>query len=115
MKKAVLLVIIGIVIVGAIIAFVVVFANGNTGDVITQKETAIKIGRALLEERFPDSYLNGDEPLGAKLDNGIWEVYDVVEREGVTEDGQRWVMMGGVLYVKFRQDNGKVLEFGIYD
>jgi len=80
-----------------------------------KEETALKIGRALLEEHFPDTFLDKDTPIEAKELNGIWKVSNVVERESLTEDGKIMFVMGGVLYVKFRNDDGKIIKIGVDD
>ena len=118
MNKPVLLISVCVVVL-SIISLVVVLTSGNKsgfeGDAIMQKETALQIGRALLEEHFPDTFLNNDIPIEAEEKDGIWRVNNIVEREGVTEDGQIMIVKGGVLYVEFRKDNGKVIKIGIDD
>jgi len=118
MKKGILLISICIIIALSSVALIIVFRDDNVfyisnpGDFITEKETAIKIGKALLEERFPDSFLNRELPLDAYEKDGIWRVHNVVERSGVTEDGLPWVSLGGELYVDFRKSDGKILGIG---
>ncbi|GEM_PF-3932309 len=42
---------------------------------VDKKETAIKIGRALIEGRLGPSQLKSDEPLDAKRFGDVWVVY----------------------------------------
>ena len=120
----ILIVSICIVMVFSTVALVMAFANGNSvaagdnssiGDVITKKETALKIGRALLEEHFPDTFFDKEEPIDAEEKDGIWKVYNVVERGGIREDGTIWDVVGGELYVEFLKSNGEVLKIGVND
>jgi len=82
---------------------------------IADKETAIKYGIALLKEYFPKSFLNDtmfNETFEVEEENGVWIVYNVFDRTGVTEDGKIWTAYGGDMYVEFRQDNGAVIVIG---
>ena len=85
-------------------------------DAIMQEETALKVGRALLEERFPQIFLG--QPVGRALsvdavdNNSTWRVY-IVHRS--LEDGT--VVLSGfgwLFYVEFRKRDGKVLRVGTY-
>ena len=129
MNKTVLIISICIIVAFSAVALILVLTGRNNEavennepeenvgmeDVVTQKETALKIGRALLEERFPDSFSKGDEILDAMENDGVWTVYKVVERQGLTEDGTPWILFGGVLSVEFRKSTGEVLRIGVND
>ncbi|MDR2712405.1 MAG: hypothetical protein LBB91_04750 [Clostridiales bacterium] len=84
-------------------------------DLIQQKETALKIGIALLEEYCPDAFSDPDITFNAEEKDGIWRVNNVFEREGITEDGQMWTIVGGEIYVEFRKDNGEIIRIGVDD
>ena len=118
MSKKIVLISFGVIIIISIIAVIIILTSqksDNKGDVITKEETALKIGRALLEEYFPDYFINEDIPIEAEEENGIWRVNNYVEHFGTREDGTFWVSGGGGLFVKFRKDNGRVLMIGIDD
>jgi len=114
-----------IVIVFSIISFITVIIdnhveytyNFKTGIVITEKETALKIGRAILEECMPENslYTNGRFVFNfeAEEKNGIWRVYSFYEpSEETKEAGMTWMPedCDGLMYVEFRKDNGKVIK-----
>ena len=82
---------------------------------VMNKETALKIGRALLEECFPDSFANKKVELNAVEQDGIWKVYNVVERERKLWNGQTANSYGGGIYVKFRESTGEVIRIGVND
>ena len=82
-------------------------------DVITQKETALKIGRAILEEHFPDSFQKGDEPLDAVENDGVWTVYNVLDRERVDDEGNTWFLMDGGVSVEFLASTGEVISINL--
>jgi len=75
------------------------------------------VNRALLEEYAQVSSWSNpfEDDLDAVEKNGIWRVYNVVERTGTTEDGNPWVLCGGGVYVEFRKSSGEVLRFGVDD
>lgn len=89
--------------------------ESEKGDIISQKETALKIGRALLEERFPDTFLNAELVIDAEEHDGVWRVHYVIEREGKTEDGEITFVKGGEIFVEFRKSNGEILKIGVND
>jgi sensor histidine kinase regulating citrate/malate metabolism len=117
MNKRILLISICAVIVFSTAVLVVVYASGNHVDAEKGgvKETALKIGRALLEEHFPDTFLDTEISLEAEEKNGIWKVHNVVEREGKAKDGKITFVKGGEVYVEFRKSNGEVIKFGLDD
>ena len=83
-------------------------------DAIMLEETAIKIGRAILEEHFPyQSFEN--ETLEANINKGIWRINTTPEESGVKEDGNYWLVLGGMYYVEIRQANGEILKIGVDD
>lgn len=82
--------------------------------VITNKETAIKIGKALLEEHFPDYFAYNGVILGAEETQDTWRVYNVVERSGNTNDGLPFVVLGGEVCAEFRKD-GKIIKISLAD
>jgi len=112
MNKTFFLIIICVLIVFSTISLIVVLTNRNSlkRDVITEKETAIKIGRALLEEY---AAIDADTVLDAVEKKGIWTVYNVFEKEGITDDGNYWEIVGGGIYVEFRKSNGKVIKMWV--
>jgi len=81
--------------------------------VIIQKETALKVGKALLEEHFSDEFLTEEETLVAEEKNGKWRVYTVFDGNGITDDGLFYDDVGGELYVEFHANNCKVIKIGI--
>ena len=108
MNKKILLLTICIVAVVLIALVVGVFVSRNlSGDVIKNKETALKIGDALLEERFGRS--EPDYNLYVLEENEFWIVYSLPRQpeEYITSDA------GGRAYVKFRKSDGKVTEYYI--
>jgi len=124
MNKTILLISIILVIAFSVIALIVTVTNSNRSntennakqeDVNPEKEEALKIGKALLEEHFPN--MNWDEePIDAEEINGIWKVYNVVNREPIPlESGKSLYLLGGELYVMFRKDTGEVVRFGVND
>lgn len=82
--------------------------------IVMSKETAIKIGKAILEEHYPDVFENKEIILDAIEINGNWKVYNVIEREQKTKDGKEIIIMGGEVYVEFRKD-GKIIKVGLDD
>ena len=86
-----------------------IIPNGNMQK---KAETAIAIGRAILEEYF---HINQETVLEAVEKDGIWTVSNVIERQGVREDGTRWVIMGGGVSVSFRRSNGEILAIELAD
>ena len=114
MNKNILLFIISLIAVFSIITLIVVFISGSGTiwgeervEAITSKETAIKIGRALLEEFFSD--IGSETILEAEEKKGVWRVYSVLPKEF------QGIGFGGELYVMFRRNNGQVLKVGVND
>ena len=105
------------------IVFGVVFVNGNVlsvksnekDDVIVCKETALKVGRALLEEHFPEAFSENDVILDAEEKDGVWRVYNVLQRQSIIDNGNIQILVGGEFYVEFYKSNGKVVNIGIND
>ena len=77
---------------------------------VTLKNSAIKIGRAVLEEHFPEYFLDNNIELDAIEEDGIWTVYNVLETEGVTDDGKIWIAKDGGYYVQMRKSNGEIIS-----
>jgi len=108
---------VGVLVIGVL---AVAFANGGNlfnkispkEDVVTQKETALKIGKALLKEHFPDYFSGSEVVIEVVEKNGTWIVYNVIDREGITVDGQTWTLDGGEIYVEFSKKNGEVIRIG---
>ena len=119
MKKAIIMVCTCVIIVFAVILLIImlIYGNGKIGgeDLIQRKETALKIGVALLEENYPYAFRNPDVVFDAEEKDGIWRVNNIFESSGVNEDGTQWTIEGGVVYVEFRKDNGAVIRMGIDD
>jgi len=124
MKKTVLIFTICVVALISIIAIVLLWINmdrrvvsidGRVGAVIEQKETALVIGRALLYEYFPNSFPGQNRVLNAEERNGIWRVYEVIDRVRVIDDDLTMVVSGGLIYVEFRKSNGQVLRIGTFE
>ena len=86
--------------------------NNDNRDAIVTEATALKIGRALLEEYFPDYFTNEEILIEAKEENGIWKVFDSAECNGITDNGILWVSGGIEYFVAFRKDNGRVIMIG---
>ncbi len=112
MKKRWLIICIVSIFVVAVAVIFTLSKNGEEYNVIDSKETALKIGMALLEERFPASFNYGftydAEDLGK-----TWRVRNVVQTTGCTEEGIMRVTSGGVIYVEFRKRDGKVIDIGL--
>lgn len=85
------------------------------GECIMTKETALKIGRTLLEAQFPDVFLDTEVTIDAEEKDGVWRVHNVIEKEHVTEDGKIMITNGGEIYVEFLKCNGEILEIGVDD
>jgi len=129
MNKTILIFSICIIVVFSAVALIGVLAGGNNAtnnnepeenvgmeDVITQKETALKIGRAILDE-YSQIYWKRpfEDDLDAIEKDGIWTVYNVVERQGLTEDGKPWILFGGGVYVEISKSNGEIIKIGVND
>ena len=76
--------------------------------------TAIAIGRTTAIKVYGKRQIDYEEPLNASLDNGVWSVYGTLccpDREGkrTCETGK---CVGGVVTVKIRQGDGKILSIG---
>ena len=77
--------------------------RGIDGYAITNKETAIQIGRELLAEHFDDTcFLDPEFPIDAEIKSGIWKVYTSHKELGLYH----------VFYVTFRKNDGEVLKIG---
>lgn len=87
----------------------------SNGEYVMTKDTAIKIGKILLEEQYPDIFTNNEVLIDAEEENGIWRVHNVVNNEYITEDGEFIVTQGGEIYVKLLKSNGEILEIGVND
>lgn len=112
-KRWLIICIVSIFVVAAAVIFTV-SKNGEEYNVIDSKETALKIGMALLEERFPDSFNCGLTFDAEDLDE-TWRVHNVVQSTDYTEEGTLWITSGGEIYVEFRKRDGKVIEIGLND
>lgn len=81
-------------------------------DAITKKETALAIGKALLEEHFSWKLKEDwNESLEATEKDGIWVVYNVFGEPQIMEDGSYLIIKDGGVRVYFRKSDGKVLRF----
>ena len=79
--------------------------NADSTAYINSEETAIAIGRAVLEERLGSQIVAHQEPLLAKLDDqGIWMVYGSPIKDSI--------IVGGGIFIKIRRTNGEILTFG---
>lgn len=83
-------------------------------ELITEKETAIKIGSALLAEHFPEYFPKIEMNITAEERDDIWKVYNV-NPEIITDDGRIQMTKGGVIYVELRKSNGEIIKIGIDD
>ena len=120
MKKTILIIMaICLVLLFGIIASNVLYLikNNDKEDVIImQKETALKIGRAVLEE-YSETYWKRpfEECLDAIEKDDIWIVYNVLERQDTATDGKKNVLLGGGIYVEIRKNNGEILKIAVED
>ena len=116
MKKELISLVIGIFVGVILCVCVFLFHNKKIRDdyIITDKETAIKIGKVLLEEHFPDSFAYNSVVLDAEETKDTWRVYNVVERSGTTEDGLLFVVYGGEISAEFQKD-GKIIDISLSD
>jgi len=80
------------------------------------EEDAIRIGRALAQERFPGVFFNRELSTRAMEINEVWkiEIMDA-ERSGVTEDGKFWTLKGGVVYIEISKVTGALLRIWVDD
>jgi len=86
------------------------------GGCITNEETALRIGKAILEEHFPDMFKNNELRFVAQEKDGIWTVNNVIEdRVKELPDGTIIITLGGEVYVKFRKSTGEVIKIGVND
>lgn len=114
----------GLLIIGVGAIFIVVlfiaiyladYRGGYQGNAVADKETALKIGRALLEEHYPDDFSYPEKRIEAKEKGGIWRVYEFVDREPRVIDDVTYGTLSGEIYVEFRKRDGKVLRIGFDD
>jgi len=116
MKKNILLIVLCVISLFSII-FCMTFAIRNNrvmrieGGVITQRETALTIGRALLEEHFG---LQDGIPLVVEEKSRTWIIRTMLE-DGITEDGRPFITIGSIVYVEICKDSGRTLKMGIAD
>jgi len=117
--------VIAVLIVLTAIVLVTVLIKNNLygfryGNAITQEETALKIGVALLENRYSDSFIffeGGPPNLEFEVveKNRIWRVSTVYQDFWITQDGRKVTLEdAGGYFVEFRKDNGKVIKIGHY-
>lgn len=114
-KKLLITVIVSAVLISAAAIILVNINSNNKQDMITQKDTAIKIGTAILEEHFPDAFRYPDTVITAEENDGVWRVYNDIQRTGTDKDGNQYVVMGGEIYVELRKSDGKILNIGLND
>ena len=73
---------------------------------------AIEIGRAAALKVYGKTQIHDEEPLTASLEDGVWTVYGSLCCDGA--NGKRTCepgrCVGGVVNVKIRQGDGKVLS-----
>ena len=87
--------------------------NDLVTNAIMNEETALKVGRAILEEHFPNIMLTDDKPLEARERNGVWHVETTYAKRGVNEEGNPWSARGSFWYVEFSKKNGEIFYIGI--
>ena len=104
-----------VLLLSIIVLSVIFITSNNTEDgAIMQEETALKVGRALLEERFPEIFLSDRVTVHAVENNTTWRAYIELEPT-ILEDGTRVSRgFGWLFYVEFRKRDGKVLRVGTY-
>lgn len=85
----------------------------DDANMITQKETAISIGSAIIKAHFPEEFPK-IKNFDAIEKDGIWKVFsdDNVQTD---ENGTERIFYGGSLFVEFRKSNGEILKIGIDD
>jgi len=112
-------------------------ANNNLKDAILNKEEALKIGRTLLEEHFPDFFLREDSdfddedmitdkkyfpelylgketPLDAIEKDGIWIIYNIIgNRVREMENGNYITLKGGEYSIELRKIDGEILKISV--
>ena len=106
--------IIAIVLFSAFFVINVVKSKEGPQIAIEKKETALKIGRALLEEHFPDAFLNNEILVDAVENDENWMVHNI-KKPKILEDGNIRITSGGYIYVEFRKSDGKILKIGLDD
>ena len=100
-----------VLLLSIIVLSVILITSNNTGGAIMQEETALIIGRALLEERFPEIFSIEEVFVRAIDNNDTWKVYNVFEPR-ISEDGTVSVIFGLWVNVEFNKRDGTVLRFG---
>jgi len=114
-KVSVIMCSILILILGGVMMVHVGQSKSNNYEVaIAKPETAIKIGKAILNEHFPQKHKYEKIDFEAMENNGVWIVKNSVASPTATENGMS-IMVGGVYYVHIRQKDGKVLKIGVND
>lgn len=74
---------------------------------ISDRETALKIGKAILKENYPE-YFNGYIKIDVGESNGYWKVFSVENLKGP--------MLGsGGISVTFKKTTGEIVKLGIDD
>ena len=78
------------------------------------KETALKIGKAVLEQCFEEQPWD-ETPINAVDKGDIWKVHNVVERYRILDDGTEEYIHGGEIYVEILKSNGEIMSIGVND
>ena len=84
----------------------------NMHDFIKNKEEALTHGKKILEIHFPEIFYENNVKLDAVEESGIWTVFNVFEDYGVTDEGVKWTVEDGGIWVEFRKDDGEVIAVG---
>jgi len=84
-------------------------------DIILDKDMAIKMGRIVLEEYYPSLFKNKEVELDAEEDNGIWKVYNVIQGNTKTKNGDTAITKDIGIYVQLRKRTGEIIKIGVND
>ena len=99
---------------GIVMACSVQNKDKNYEITITKPETAIEIGKAILNEHFPQQHKYENTNFEAKEDDGVWIINNIISPPVANENGIS-VTVGGGYYVHIRKSNGEVLKIGVND
>ena len=78
------------------------------------EEIAIRIGRLILIDRFPESGFNEETQFCADDNKNSWVIYNVTE-DLYTEEGLYIFSMGGGYSVEIKKSNCEILKIEVWD
>lgn len=99
-----------------IILIIITFIDRNNSVPIFNEETAIEIGKAVLNEKFPRGNRDYNDYKFEVLDEkGYWHVN--IDEEGNYKENEGFYSFrnGGGFWIKIRKKDGKIMNFRIDD